>query len=66
MGEENIKCNLREIRRKRNLSQTDIATAMNVKQTTVSEWEKNNNIPNLKIAYRLADFLEVNVTDLWK
>lgn len=66
MDEENIKCYLREIRRKRNLSQTDIAIVMNVKQTTISEWENNNNIPNLKIAYKLSDFLEVNVTDIWK
>ena len=66
MEKENIKCHLREIRIKRNLSQTDIAIAMNVKQTTVSEWENNNNIPNLKIAYKLSELLEVNVTDIWK
>lgn len=63
---ENIKCNLKEIRKKKKKSQNDIAKVLNIKQTTVSEWENNKNVPNLKKAYELAEYLEVEVTDIWE
>lgn len=61
-----MKCYLSDIRKSKNLSQNDIGKAVNVKQTTVSEWENNNNIPSLKKAYEVAEFLEMEVTDIWK
>lgn len=59
-------CNLKEIRKIKNLKQQDIADAIKVRQTTVSEWENNNNIPLLNKAYELAEFLNVEVTDIWR
>lgn len=61
-----MKCYLSDIRKSKKLSQNDIGKAVNVKQTTISEWENNNNIPSLKKAYEVAEFLEVKVTDIWK
>lgn len=61
-----MKCYLSDIRKSKKLSQNDIGKAVNVKQTTISEWENNNNIPSLKKAYEVAEFLEVEVTDIWK
>ena len=61
-----MKCYLSDIRKSKKLSQNDIGKAVNVKQTTISEWENNNNIPSLKKAYEVAEFLEMEVTDIWK
>ena len=61
-----MKCYLSDIRKSKKLRQNDIGKAVNVKQTTISEWENNNNIPSLKKAYEVAEFLEVEVTDIWK
>lgn len=61
-----MKCYLKKIRKLKKMSQEEIANKLNIKQTTVSEWENNNNIPNLKKAYELAEYLNVEVTDIWK
>ena len=61
-----MKCNLKQIRNKTNITQNDISKHLNIRQTTVSEWENGNTIPNLKKAYELADYLNVKVTDIWK
>lgn len=61
-----MKCNLKQIRDKRNITQNDISKKLNIRQTTVSEWENGNAIPNLKKAYELAEYLKVKVTDIWE
>lgn len=61
-----MKCNLKEIRKKKNITQKEIANILDIGQTTISEWENNNTIPNLKIAYKLANYLKIQVTDIWK
>lgn len=61
-----IKCNLKEIRKKLKITQIDIAKTLGIRQTTVSEWENGNAIPNLKKAYELAKFLKVKITDIWE
>ena len=61
-----MKCILRKIRKDKNFKQQDIANGVGVKQTTVSEWENNNNIPSLEKAYEVAKLLNVEVTDIWK
>lgn len=60
-----MKCMLRKIRKDKNFKQQDIANSVGVKQTTVSEWENNNNVPSLEKAYEVAKFLDVEVTDIW-
>lgn len=59
-------CKLKEIREKRNITQNDISKNLNIRQTTVSEWENGNAIPNLKKAYELAEYLKIKVTDIWQ
>lgn len=61
-----MKCNLKQIRKERNISQNDIANELEVRQTTISEWENNKKIPNLRKAYELAEYLEMKVTDIWQ
>lgn len=50
-----MKCNLKQLRKEKSISQNEIANELKVRQTTISEWENNNAIPNLKKAYELAD-----------
>ena len=58
--------NIKEFRKKKNLSQSDIANLMNVKQNTISQWELNKTLPNAKYAIELARILETTVEDLYK
>lgn len=61
-----MKCNLKQIRKEKNISQNDIANELKVRQTTISEWENNKKIPNLRKAYELAEYLEIKVTEIWQ
>lgn len=53
------------IRKNKQIKQYDIAKKLNVQQTTVSEWENDKKVPNLRKAYELAEYLEVEVTEIW-
>ena len=57
---------IKEFRKKKNLSQSDIAKIMNVKQNTISQWEQNRTLPNVKYAIQLAEILETTVESLYK
>ena len=58
--------NIKEYRQKLNLSQSDLAKIMNVKQNTISQWENENRLPNIKQGIRLAKLLETTVESLYK
>ena len=57
---------IKEFRRKKKLSQTDIAKIMKVKQNTISQWETEKRIPDIKQGIRLAEILETTVERLYK
>lgn len=57
---------IKEFRKKKQLSQSDIAKLMKVKQNTVSYWENDKRIPNVRQAIRLAEILETTVESLYK
>lgn len=57
---------IKKIRKKIQLSQCDLAKAMNVKQNTISQWENDIRIPNVRQALRLAEILETTVESLYK
>lgn len=50
---------LRELRNERNLSQSELASALNVDQRTVSNWEKALREPNFDMLIRAAKFFDV-------
>lgn len=58
--------NIKEFRKKKNLSQCDIAKIMKVKQNTISQWESDRTLPNVKNAIELAKILETTVEQLYK
>lgn len=51
---------VRELRKNKNLSQTDIANIFNVKQNTVSQWESGINQIDNDTLNALADFFQVS------
>ncbi len=57
---------IKEFRKKKNLSQSDLAEKMKVKQNTFSQWENDIRIPNVKQALNLAEILETTVESLYK
>jgi transcriptional regulator with XRE-family HTH domain len=54
---------LKEFREKRGLSQTELADRVGLKQTTISQYESGSRRPNLAIAKKLADALEISLDD---
>ena len=58
--------NIKEYRQKLNLSQSDLAKRMKVKQNTISQWENENRLPNIKQGIKLAKLLETTVESLYK
>lgn len=57
---------VKEFRKKKKLSQKELANIMNVKQNTISQWENDMRKPNVQQAIKLADILETTVEDLYK
>ena len=57
---------IKEFRKKKKLSQSDIAKIMKVKQNTVSQWENDIRTPSLRQALKLTDILETTVESLYK
>lgn len=57
---------IRNFRKSRNLSQSDIAKTMKVKQNTVSQWENDTRMPNVRQGIELAEILETTVESLYK
>lgn len=48
------------------MSQSDIAKIIKVKQNTISQWEREIRMPNVRQALKLAEILETTVEDLYK
>ncbi len=57
---------IKKFRIKNNLSQSDIANIMGIKQNTLSQWETEDRTPNIKQAIKLARILETTVEELYK
>lgn len=52
-------------RKKKGLSQVELASLMNCKKTTISNWENGYSTPTLKDAFKLAYFLEEDINVLF-
>lgn len=55
---------VRDIRSKRGLSRERLAVAARCSTSTVQRLERSDAVPNLVILTRIADELEVSLTDL--
>ncbi len=54
---------LKEFREEKGLSQTELGNRVGLKQSTISQYEKGSRRPNLSMAKKLADALEISLDD---
>lgn len=47
---------IKTLRTARNMSQVELATALNVSKQSISNWENNNILPSVEIIKQLARF----------
>ena len=55
---------IRHLRERRHLTQRELAERLNVSDKTISKWEKNLSVPDADTLIRLAEILEVSVSEL--
>lgn len=55
---------IRELRKKRGLSQQEVADALHVTRPTVVYWEQGKTMPHIKHISGLASILKCKPTDL--
>lgn len=56
--------NLKLLRKKKGFSQEELATKLHVVRQTVSKWEKSLSVPDADTLIKIAEILEVSVSDL--
>ena len=57
---------IKEFRTRKKLSQLELAKKMNVKQNTISEWENDRRLPNIRKAIKIAEILNTTIENLYK
>lgn len=55
---------LKELRDKRNVTQEELASSLNVKQQTVGKWENGITVPRQPMLIKIAEYFHVSVNDL--
>lgn len=56
--------NIKTFRKERGLTQEELAIRVNVVRQTVSKWEKGQSVPDADLLQKIADVLEVSVSQL--
>jgi len=56
--------NLRNLRKSKGFTQEELATKINVVRQTVSKWEKGLAVPDADALQRIAEVLDVSVSEL--
>lgn len=56
--------NLKTLRKQKGFSQEELATRLHVVRQTISKWEKNLSVSDADTLIRLAEILEVSVSEL--
>lgn len=56
--------NLQYLRKKENLSRSDLAEKLNVNQSTISRWENEDMGVTVDNAYDVAKFFNISIADL--
>ena len=60
---EQIAKNIKQYRKKSNLSQQDLADRLHVSRQTVSNWERSVSEPDLNAILSLANVFKIEVVD---
>ena len=56
--------NLKMLRKQKGFSQEELAVRLHVVRQTISKWEKGLSVPDAEMLIRLAEILEVSVSEL--
>ena len=56
--------NIKTFRKERGLTQEELAIRVNVVRQTVSKWEKGQSVPDADLLQKIAEVLEVSVSQL--
>ena len=56
--------NLKTLRKQKGFSQEELASRLHVVRQIISKWEKNLSVPDADTLIRLAEILEVSVSEL--
>lgn len=56
--------NIRRLRRDRDITQEQLAEAMNVSTAAVSKWERCESLPDITLLFPLAHYFEVSIDEL--
>ena len=56
--------NLKTLRKQKGFSHEELASRLHVVRQTISKWEKNLSVPDADTLIRLAEILEVSVSEL--
>ena len=61
MDQKKIGLFLKQLRKEKTLTQSQLAEQLNVSDRTVSRWETGTNLPDLSILVELADFYDIDI-----
>ena len=64
MNTLNLSDNLVHLRRKRKLTQKELADFIGVTKASVSKWENKQSLPDISLLPKLASFLDVTIDEL--
>lgn len=56
--------NLKMFRKRKGLTQENVAEALNVVRQTISKWEKGISVPDADMLIKLVEILDVSVSEL--
>lgn len=64
MDQKKIGSFLKELRRKKGITQEQLAERFRVSSRTVSRWENGNNMPDLDILIEMSDYYEIDLREI--
>lgn len=59
-----ISSNLTKLRKKKKLTQLELANKFNFSDKTISKWESGESLPNIEVLCKLAEFYNLTLNDL--
>ena len=62
--EQNVAKNLAELRKAKNLKQSELGASVGYSDKTISKWENGASVPDIAALASLADFFGVSVDDM--
>ena len=61
MNSLNIRERITQLRKQKGWSQNDLAKAIEASRDMIGKYERNDNLPSVEVAFKLADIFEVSV-----